>query len=299
MTAQLIDGRAHAQILRQVIQEKAQNFIKNYQRPINLTVILVGEHPASLIYVNNKIKASKEVGIHSHIIQLPESISQEYLLEVIDKLNQDDEVDGILLQLPIPDHLNTYQTLSLIDPQKDVDGLTPHNQGLLMQARPYLVPCTPQGCAQLIYHCIPQVAGKNAVVVGRSILVGRPMAALLTNLHATVTLAHSQTKVLSEVCRQADILVVAIGQPQYVDESFIKPGAVVIDVGMNRLPGGKIVGDVDFKSVSRIAGYITPVPGGVGPMTIANLLWNTVKAAEERKRYGSDGTTDKVHGPYS
>lgn len=280
MSACFIDGRAHAQALRQIVQTQAKDFLRHHGREPKLTVILVGEHPASLIYVNNKMKACHEAGIASHVIHLPTDTPQTTLTQTIERLNDDPTVDGILLQLPLPAHLDAYQILALIAPAKDVDGLTPYNQGLLLQGRPYLTPCTPQGCLQLIHHCIPSLEGKSAVVIGRSVLVGRPMTALLTNHHATVTLAHSQTIGLQEHCRQADILVVAMGRPQFVNASFIKPGAIVIDVGINRSADGRLVGDVNFEDVRPIAGYITPVPGGVGPMTIANLLNNTLKAAE-------------------
>lgn len=280
MPAIIIDGRAYAQILRQSVQAEVAQFIQKHQRGVGLTVLLIGDHPASIVYVNNKIKACKEVGINSRVLQLPVSTQQKDLLDHIQILNDDPTVDGILLQLPIPGHLDPYEALSLMDPKKDVDGLSPYNQGLLMQGRPYLVPCTPQGCLQLIHHCLPNLAGKSAVVIGRSILVGRPMATLLTNHHATVTLAHSQTQDLQGLCRQADIIVAAMGSPKYIKESFIKPGAVVIDVGMNRLSDGTLSGDVDFDNGRHQAGFITPVPGGVGPMTIANLLFNTIKAAQ-------------------
>ncbi len=280
MSAIIIDGRAHAQALRQIIQGQATQFARKHHRPVGLAVILVGDHPASVVYVNNKTKACQEVGISSRVIHLPVSIDQRDLLKHIQDLNEDTLVDGILLQLPIPGHLDPHQALSLIDPTKDVDGLTPYNQGLLMQGRPYFVPCTPQGCLQLIQQCMPQLSGKRAVVVGRSILVGRPMASLLTNHDVTVTLAHSFTVNLEQVCQEADILVAATGKSRFIKRSFIKPGAVVIDVGISRLKDGTLVGDVDFDSVLDQAGYITPVPGGVGPMTIANLLLNTVKAAE-------------------
>jgi methylenetetrahydrofolate dehydrogenase (NADP+)/methenyltetrahydrofolate cyclohydrolase len=283
MPATLIDGRAHAQVLRQRVQAQVKQFNKDYEKSIELAVILVGENPASIIYVNNKIKACQEVGISSRVLHLPTSLQQRDLLTLIQELNDDVQVDGILLQLPISAHLNPYEALALINPIKDVDGLTPFNQGLLMQGRPQLLPCTPQGCLQLIHHYIPDVSGKEVVVIGRSILVGRPMAMMLTNHNATVTIAHSQTEQLEEICHRADILVVAIGKPQFINRSFIKLGALVIDVGINRLADGRLVGDVDFDDVVAKAGYLTPVPGGVGPMTIANLLFNTVKAAKMRK----------------
>lgn len=286
MIAKLIDGRAHAEVLRQGVHAQAARFAQKNNRCVGLAVILVGDHPASVVYVNNKIKACKEVGISSRVLHLSPTINQQELLTQIQNLNQDPEVDGILLQLPIPPHLDAHQALTLIDPKKDVDGLTPYNQGLLMQGRPSLSPCTPQGCLQLIHQCEPQIKGKRAVVVGRSILVGRPMAIMLTNYHATVTLAHSQTQDLASLCREADILVAAIGSPRFVKRSFLKPGAIVIDVGMNRMDDGKLSGDVDFDDVLDLAGYITPVPGGVGPMTIANLLLNTVKAAETAHKGG-------------
>lgn len=286
MTAKLIDGRAHAEVLRQGAQEQASRFAKKNNRCIGLAVILVGDNPASVVYVNHKIKACREVGISSRVLNLSPTIDQQELIAQIQLLNQDPDVDGILLQMPLPAHLDAYQALNVIDPKKDVDGLTLYNQGLLMQGRPHLSPCTPQGCLQLIHYCEPQIKGKRAVVIGRSILVGRPMAIMLTNHHATVTLAHSQTQDLASLCREADILVAAIGSPRFIKRSFIKPGAIVIDVGMNRMSDGKLLGDVDFDNVLDLAGYITPVPGGVGPMTIANLLLNTVKAAEMTHKGG-------------
>jgi methylenetetrahydrofolate dehydrogenase (NADP+)/methenyltetrahydrofolate cyclohydrolase len=265
------------------IKQRVLAFEEETHRPPGLAVILTGTHLASEVYVRRKIEACREVGIRSFFYPLAADVSALVLDQVIHQLNQNREVDGILLQLPLPPHLDPNKAVSAILPQKDVDGLHPYNQGLLYQSKPLLSPCTPQGCVQLLESCC-EVAGACVVIIGRSILVGRPLAAMLTNLNATVTLAHSQTKNLDQICRQADILVSAVGKPQFITTSYIKQGAIVVDVGINRLREegnkNKIVGDVDFESVAHKTSFITPVPGGVGPMTIANLLLNTVKAAE-------------------
>lgn len=280
---QLIDGKQLAAALRLEIKQRALTFKAHYNRQPGLAVILVGNNPASEIYVSRKMEACVEVGIHSILHYLDKESPQENLIKAIHHLNSDPNIDGILLQLPLPDHLDTQAAVAAISPAKDVDGLHPYNQGLLAQGRPVFVPCTPQGCAQLIHTCCDSIEGANVVIVGRSILVGRPLALLLTNMNATVTLAHTHTVNLKSICADADILVVAVGKPGLITGDYIKPGAIVIDVGINRCNVNgkpKLVGDVDFESASQKAAFITPVPGGVGPMTIANLLLNTIKAAE-------------------
>ena len=240
--------------------------------------MLVGDDPASHVYVGNKIKACEEAGIRSFHHGLDADVSQADLLNLINNLNADDAVDGILVQMPLPDGLDQDPVVAAIDSAKDVDGLTATSAGLLAQGRPSMVPCTPLGIMELLDEAATEVSGANAVVVGRSILVGRPMAALLTNASATVTVCHSRTRDLGSVCRGADILIAAVGSPRMVQGDWVKPGATVIDVGINRTDDG-LVGDVDFEAAAEIAGAITPVPGGVGPMTIAMLLRNTLGAA--------------------
>jgi len=280
--AVFINGRSIAALKRQSIKQQVSQIFHASAKQPSLHVILVGCHPASQLYVQNKQAACQEVGIHSQVHLLPENAAESEILELIEALNNTSAVHGILLQLPMPKHLNGQRLLNQINPIKDVDGLHPYNLGRLLSADPVLVPCTPQGCLELIQSIYPDIQGKQAVIVGRSILVGKPMAILLTNSDATVTLAHSCTVNLKQVCQQADILVVAIGQPRFLNADFIKPGALVIDVGINRdafvEESSSVVGDVDIKSVEKVAGYITPVPGGVGPMTIACLLSNTVNA---------------------
>jgi methylenetetrahydrofolate dehydrogenase (NADP+)/methenyltetrahydrofolate cyclohydrolase len=243
--------------------------------------VLVGDDPASAIYVRRKHEASEEVGIRSFDHQPDASISQEELLELVGELNDNDEVDGILVQLPLPDHLDPDPVVAALDPGKDVDGLTPTSAGLLARGEAGLVPATPQGVMELIRSAGVEPAGKEAVIVGRSNLVGRPLFSLLLGANATVTVCHSRTRDLGEVCRRAEILVAAAGQPRLVTGDMIRPGATVIDVGTNRTDDG-LVGDVDFDAAVEVAGAITPVPGGVGPMTIAMLLANTVQAARGR-----------------
>ena len=242
-----------------------------------LTVVLVGEHPSSLIYVGAKQKACKSVGIESRVLKLGASTPQTKLEKIIEDLNNDPLVDGILIQLPLPNGLNANALLDILSPAKDVDGLTPHNLGLLMSKRPAFIPCTPLGCMDLIAQAIEPV-GKRAVVFGRSILVGRPMALLLEAANATVTIVHSNSTNAQAICREADIVVAAIGHPNFITADYIKPGAVVIDVGMTRCEN-KLLGDV-HESVAAVAGWLTPVPFGVGPMTITKLLSNTVMAAQ-------------------
>ncbi|WP_032113050.1 bifunctional methylenetetrahydrofolate dehydrogenase/methenyltetrahydrofolate cyclohydrolase FolD [Candidatus Paracaedibacter symbiosus] len=281
---ELIDGKKIAALTREQAATRAHAFTQSQGRAPGLAVILVGHNPASEIYVNRKIEACHQAGITSFLHSFEADMSEEMLQQTLQHLNGNVTVDGILLQLPLPAHLDAHKAVSTILPRKDVDGLHPYNQGLLNQGRPLFSPCTPQGCIQLLQSCCDSIAGANVVIIGRSILVGRPLAAMLTNLDATVTLAHSHTKKLAHICAAADILISAVGKPQFLTADYVKPGAIVLDVGINRLQlaEGKtrLVGDVDFDSVAPKVSFITPVPGGVGPMTIANLLLNTVKAAE-------------------
>jgi len=278
MSAQIIDGKTIAQNLREEIKEQ----VSTLGKPVGLAVILVGDDPASHVYVGNKIKACAHVGIESTEHKMPEDASEKDILHVIKNLNANPDVHGILLQLPLPKHLSEVQEdlVQSIAPTKDVDGLTMTNAGkLFLGMNDGLVPCTPQGSLRLIKSVEENLSGKHAVVIGRSNLFGKPMAQLLLQENCTVTIAHSRTKDLASVCKTADILVAAVGRPKMVEAGWVKEGAIVIDVGINRLDTGKLCGDVDFDTVQSIAGAITPVPGGVGPMTIACLLANTVKAA--------------------
>lgn len=281
MSAHLIDGKLHAQRLRAELRQQVAALVASNCVP-RLVVVMVGDNPSSQIYVRNKLKACTDVGVEASLVHLPLAISQQELVQHLLNFSADDSVHGILLQLPLPEHLSANEAVSAIDPRKDVDGLHPYNQGLLAQGRPQFTPCTPQGCLQLIQSCATDLSGMQATVIGRSILVGRPMAMLLTNADVTVTLAHSKTRDLKSICQTSDIIVAALGHPNIIKGDFIKPGAIVIDVGINRLADGSLSGDVDFAAAAAVAGYITPVPGGVGPMTIANLLYNTVKAAAGR-----------------
>jgi methylenetetrahydrofolate dehydrogenase (NADP+)/methenyltetrahydrofolate cyclohydrolase len=276
MMAKIIDGKAISAAVR--IELKAE--IEAMAKKPGLAVIIVGDNPASKVYVRNKHKACAEVGIYSEIHALPSETTDEELLSLIRQLNANDRIHGILVQLPLPAHLNEELVISNIDPKKDVDAFSEVNAGKIMIGRPDFMPCTPAGVMTLLERTGIEVAGRECVVIGRSNIVGKPMAMLLLAADGTVTVCHSKTKNLAEVCRRADILVVAIGRAEYITGDMIKPGAVVIDVGMNRDSGGKLVGDVEFASASRIASYITPVPGGVGPMTITTLLRNTITAAK-------------------
>lgn len=282
MAATLIDGRAVAKALKEGIAQRAQAMIAKGVTP-HLAVVLVGEDPASQVYVRNKENGCMRAGIRSTVIRLEESCAQETLEETVKRLNADESVHGILVQLPLPRHLDEASVLRLIDPDKDVDGFHAMNSGRLMNGEPGFVPCTPLGVMELLRHCGIDPAGKRAVVIGRSNIVGKPMAMLLLAANATVTICHSRTRELAEITRQADILVAAVGRANFVTADMVKPGAAVIDVGINRVDGG-LVGDVDFDAVSQVAGYITPVPGGVGQMTIAMLLANTLDAAQKRVR---------------
>lgn len=282
MAATLIDGRAVAKAFKEEIAQRTQAMIAQGVTP-HLAVVLVGEDPASQVYVRNKENGCIKAGIRSTVIRLEEDCTQQELEETVKRLNADASVDGILVQLPLPKHLNEASVLRLIDPDKDVDGFHAMNSGRLMNGQPGFVPCTPLGVMKLLEAYGIDPAGKHAVVIGRSNIVGKPMAMLLLRANATVTICHSRTQNLADITRQADILVAAVGRANFVTADMVKPGAAVIDVGINRVDG-KLVGDVDFDAVSGVAGYITPVPGGVGQMTIAMLLANTLDAAAKRGR---------------
>ena len=282
MTAEPIDGKSFAQRLRARVADAVPAFIEAAGRPPGLAVVLVGDDPASQVYVRSKGKATVEAGMASFEHRLPDTVTQEELLSLVERLSLDDEVDGILVQLPLPAGIDDKAVVEAIDPAKDVDGFTPVNAGRLAIGEDGLVPCTPLGCLMLLKDRLGDLSGLEAVVVGRSNIVGKPMAQLLLRENCTVTLAHSRTRDLAEVVRRADILVAAVGQPQMIQGSWLKPGAAVIDVGINRIPEGegtRLVGDVDYESAGEVAGAITPVPGGVGPMTIAVLMRNTLVAA--------------------
>lgn len=278
MSARIIDGKAVADRLKDDIAQRVAA-LKAEGRAVGLAVILVGDDPASHIYVRNKILACEKTGITSREHRLPADVSAPDVLALINQLNGDPAINGILLQLPLPAHLDENQMILAISPDKDVDGLHPLNAGRLMAGLPGMVPCTPQGSLLLIKSVQPDLGGLHAVVIGRSLLFGKPMAQLLLAENCTVTHCHSKTRDLPALCAQADILVAAVGRPGMVKGDWIKPGAIVIDVGINRLADKKVVGDVAFDQASSVAGAITPVPGGVGPMTIACLLANTLKAA--------------------
>lgn len=279
MDTRTLDGAALARALRAALPERVRRLAARGIRP-GLAVVLVGEDPASQVYVRNKTKACEEAGIASLEHRLPATVSQAELLQLITTLNHDRKVHGILVQLPLPRQVSTEAVIEAIAPEKDVDGFHPENVGRLATGKPRFVPCTPAGVMRLLEHADVALAGKHAVVVGRSNIVGKPVALLLLEKHATVTICHSRTADIGAVIRQADVLVAAVGKAGLVHGSMLKPGATVIDVGINRRPDGKLCGDVDYDSMIGIAGCITPVPGGVGPMTIAMLLENTVVAAE-------------------
>ncbi|WP_370677971.1 bifunctional methylenetetrahydrofolate dehydrogenase/methenyltetrahydrofolate cyclohydrolase FolD [Pleomorphomonas sp. PLEO] len=285
MVAQIIDGFAIAAELRQDIAARAAEMKETHGVVPGLAVVLVGDDPASGVYVRNKLKATAECGLRSVEHILPANTSEADLLALVGKLNADPGVHGILVQLPLPKQIDADKVLGLIDPDKDVDGFHPVNAGRLSIGLPGFVPCTPRGSQILIDRVLPNLAGKHAVVIGRSNIVGKPMAQLLLQKNATVTIAHSKTADLPGLCRTADVLIAAVGRPLMVTGDWVKPGAVVIDVGINRIEvdgKGKLVGDVDFASVVEVAGFITPVPKGVGPMTIACLMLNTLDSAARR-----------------
>ena len=281
--AKKIDGKAFAVGLRERVGKAVAQLQQDHGLVPGLAVVLVGEDPASQVYVRNKGKQTLEAGMRSFEHKLPDTTAESELLALIDQLNADPDVHGILVQLPLPDQIDSHAVINAIDPDKDVDGFHLINVGRLSTGAAGLVPCTPLGCLMLLKEELGDLSGKNAVVVGRSNIVGKPMASLLLAESCTVTIAHSRTKDLADVCREADILVAAVGRPQMIPGDWVKPGATVIDVGINRIEGAqgktRLVGDVDYASAETVAGAITPVPGGVGPMTIACLLRNTVQAA--------------------
>lgn len=285
MTAAIISGKQVSEEIRIDIAQEVAFLAQRGVKP-GLAVVLVGEDPASQVYVRNKEKSSTELGFHSEVHRLDASTSQEELLKLVEELNSRDEIDGILVQLPLPKHIDEKAVINAIAVEKDVDGFHPINVGNLVIGDDSLLPCTPAGVIELIKRTGTGMSGKHAVVIGRSNIVGKPVSLLLQRENATVTMCHSRTANIAELSRQADILVVAIGRANFIDGSFVKPGAVVIDVGMNRLDNGKLAGDVDYESAKEVAGYITPVPGGVGPMTITMLMKNTLIAA--KRRHGLD-----------
>ena len=281
--ATIIDGKRISENLKEEMKAQVLALEKQYGRRPGLAVIIVGENPASQVYVRNKVKAADFVGLRSIQITLPESTTEAELLAQIRALNEDPAVDGILVQLPLPAHIDEEKVIDAIALEKDVDGFHPGNVGALWLGKPCAVPCTPKGCLHLIKSTGIEIRGALAVVIGRSNIVGKPMAKLLLDEHATVVMAHSRTRNLGEITRQADIIVAAVGKRNVVTADMVKPGAVVIDVGMNRDDEGKLCGDVDFAGVSEVAGYITPVPGGVGPMTITILMQNTLESFIKRE----------------
>ena len=278
----IIDGKQIAQHLKEEIREQVKQLALQNGRKPRLDVIIVGENPASKTYVRSKINATEFCGMDGELIALPETTSQEELLRIIRDLNENKAVDGILVQLPLPKHIDEQEVIHAIAPEKDVDGFHPENVARLWLNQPAIVPCTPMGIMELLKQTNTPLAGRHAVVVGRSNIVGKPIAKLLLDENCTVTIAHSRTADLAQICREADILVVAVGRSQLITGEMIKPGATVIDVGINRAEDGKLVGDVDFESASKVAGAITPVPGGVGPMTIAMLMRNTYQCYVSR-----------------
>lgn len=281
MTAQILDGNALGQKLRAGFKQQADELAAQGVRP-GLAVILVGEDPASQVYVRNKVNACAQAGFYSEKHVFPADVAPQLVFDKIAELNADDKIHGILVQLPLPKHFDSEAVLDAIAAEKDVDGFRAENVGALMQGQPCFIPCTPYGAMKFFEDAGISLKGKEAVVVGRSNIVGKPMAMLLMHAGATVTVCHSQTRDLKGHCLRADILVAAIGKPKMITADMIKPGAVVIDVGINRLPDGKLCGDVDFEAAKEVASYITPVPGGVGPMTITMLLANTLESAERK-----------------
>ena len=279
MPAKIIDGNALSKQLRTQIATNSAILTAKGTKP-GLAVILVGQNPASQIYVRNKIKACHDANIHSELINLDENTSQEELLIKIHELNTNSAIHGILVQLPLPSHIDSFSVLESINPDKDVDGFHVANAGALMTGKPSFIPCTPYGCMKMLESIDYPIRGARAVIVGASNIVGKPMALLLLQAGATVTICNSKTKDLSAHTKEADILVVATGKPKMIQAQMVKTGAAVIDVGINRLPDGKLCGDVDYDAVKYVAGWITPVPGGVGPMTITMLLQNTLEAAQ-------------------
>ena len=280
--AQIISGKEVSQKVRERIKNETQSLFEKTGKKPGLAVVIVGEDPASQVYVRNKAKGCEEVGFHSEVYRLPEETTREELLALIEKLNNDSNIHGILCQLPLPKHLDETEVILAINPNKDVDAFHPVNTGKIMIGNYSFLPCTPAGVMELIASTGADIAGKECVVVGRSNIVGKPQAMLLLQKNGTVTICHSKTKDLKETTKRADILVVAVGRANFVTGDMIKEGAIVIDVGINRMEDGKLVGDVHFESAEKVASYITPVPGGVGPMTITMLLQNTLTAAKEQ-----------------
>ena len=281
MTAQIIDGKAIAATMRQTFKARVDLLTQRGERP-GLVVILVGADPASQVYVRNKVNGCLAIGMHSEKLEYPADVAPQVVLKKIAELNSDASVHGILVQLPLPPQFNEQEILEAIAPEKDVDGFHAENVGALLQGKPRFIPCTPYGVIKMLEASGVDLVGMDVVVIGRSNIVGKPMAALLINAGATVTVCHSKTKNLAEHVARADLVVAAVGRAKFVTPEMLKPGAVVIDVGINRLPDGTLCGDVDFAACAAVAGQITPVPGGVGPMTITMLLANTIEAAERK-----------------
>ena len=290
MTARIIDGKSIAQNVRAELAVRVQRLKAEGLMP-GLAVVIVGEDPASKVYVRNKALACEQVGMHSEVHALSADTSQSHIISFIRRLNEDDRIHGILVQLPLPNRMDSRAVVEAIAPGKDVDGFHYQNVGALVVGEPGFVPCTPWGVMRMLEEEGVKVEGRHAVVVGRSTIVGKPMAMLLLNASATVTICHSKTPDLGAITRQADILVAAVGKARMIRADMVKPGAVVIDVGINRLPDGKLAGDVDFGPVAEVASMVTPVPGGVGPMTIAMLLANTVRSAERAAGLAGRGDT--------
>ncbi len=279
----ILDGKAVSAAEREKIKSEVEEFKRETGKAPGLAVIIVGNNPASAVYVRNKHKACGDVGMYSEVHELPEETSEDELLALIDKMNLDDSLDGILVQLPLPAHINEEKVINRISPEKDVDAFHPSNVGKIMIGNYDFLPCTPAGVMKILEFYNIEISGKECVVLGRSNIVGKPQALLLLQKNGTVTVCHSRTKSLAEVTKRADILIVAIGKPRFVTADMVKEGATVIDVGINRLDNGKLTGDVDFEAVSKKAYAITPVPGGVGPMTITMLLRNTLTSAKKKK----------------
>ena len=290
MTARVIDGNAIARQFREEYRVRVARLASAGVRP-GLAVVIVGDDPASQVYVRNKALACEAIGMHSEVHAMSADTGQEHLIGLVGMLNRNDSIHGILVQLPLPRPIDARAVIEAIAPEKDVDGFHFQNVGALVVGEAPFYPCTPWGVMKMLEHEGVAVEGRHAVVVGRSTIVGKPMALLLLNAGATVTICHSKTRELAALTRQADILVVAVGKARMITAGMVKPGAVVIDVGINRLPGGKLAGDVDTAAVAQVASAVTPVPGGVGPMTIAMLLGNTVKSAERAAGHGSRGET--------
>jgi len=280
MTAQIIDGKAVAQRVTDEVRAEVAAYVRSGRPVPGLAVVLVGESPASQIYVRNKRKTTEAVGMRSYAHDLPATASEAEVLALVERLNADPGVNGILVQLPLPPQIDPERVIERIDPRKDVDGFHPYNVGRLVLKMPTLRPCTPFGCMRLLLETGENLVGRHAIVIGQSNIVGRPMALELLMARCTVTICHSATRDLPGIVRQGDIVVAGVGRANFVAGDWLKPGAIVIDVGINRLPDGKLCGDVDFAAAKEVAGWITPVPGGVGPMTIATLLANTLRAAQ-------------------